>query len=364
MPQKVQKKRRFPLLVAVLICVAVVSVILLVRFGTSSGNESDSTGFPISVNGLAIKQIGLMGGQIAVAEDADFQLYNSSGTQRYSVDLNYAAPVFVTEGNRALIYDRGGNRMKICNRGGEVCSKDVDGLILTCGLGGGRPAVATLSDSSTSILTVYDSNLLEEVFVWKTSSYITRVDLSPSGRYVAVAVVNNDSGDIYSEVTVFDTKSTEPLFTNRYAGETILSLCFQNNSDVLVVTDRSISGITGRDQLAFQTEFDYGTLSELASAENGDTALILSKISDGKDYVILYDKDGNLIYEFPIDSNARGLALSNSTVFVLYEDKLQRFSSSGKDTVPEELEVQSNSIQVLAKGKKAYVLTSEEIQKF
>lgn len=211
---------------------------------------------------------------------------------------------------------------------------------------------------------MYDSNLLDDVFVWKTASYITRVALSPSGRYVAAAVVNNDSGDIYSEVTVFDTKSTEPLFTNRYAGETILSLRFQSNSDILVVTDRSISGITGRDQLAFQTEFEYGTLSEVACAENGDTALILSKVSDGKDYVILYDKDGDLIQEFPIDSNARGLALSNSTVFVLYEDKLQRLSTSGKNTNPEEAEMQSNSIRVLARGKNAYVLTSEEIQKF
>lgn len=364
MPQKVQKKRRYPLLVAVLLCVVVVSVILLALFGTSSGNESDSTGFPISVNGLAVKQIGLMGSEIAVAEDADFQLYNSRGTQRYSVDLNYAAPVFVTEDNRALVYDRGGNRMKICNRGGEVCSKEIDGQILTCGLGGGRPAVATLSDSATSILTVYDSNLLEEVFVWKTASYITRVALSPNGRYVAVAVVNNDNGDIYSEVLVFDTKSTEPLFTNRYAGETILSLRFQNNSDILVVTDRSISGISGRDQLAFQTEFEYGTLSEVAIAENGNTALILSKVRDGKDYVILYDKDGDLIQEFSIDSNARGLALSNSTVFVLYEDKLQLLPSSGGNTNSEEMEIQSNSIQVLAKGKTAYVLTSEEIQKF
>lgn len=364
MPSKVQKKRHFPVLAAVLICGAVVCVILLVRFGTSGSRESDAAGFPISVNGLSVKQIGLMGGQIAVAEDASFQLYNSSGSHRYTIDLNYSAPVFITEGNRALIYDRGGNRMKICNRGGEIGSREVDGQILTCGLGGGHSAVATLSDSATSILTVYDSNLLKEVFVWKTASYITRLALSPNGRYVAVAVVNNDSGDIYSEVSVFDTKSTEPLFTNRYAGETILDLRFQNSSDILVVTDRSISGISGRDQLAFRTEFEYGSLSEVACTDNGNTALLLSKVSDGKDYVILYDKEGHLIQEFPIDSNARGLALSNSTVFVLYEDKLQRFSSSGKNITPEELEVQSNSIQVLAKGKTAYVLTSEEIQKF
>lgn len=363
MAPKAQKKRQFSI-IAVFLIIAVLVCILVVRFGTSSGSENTSSGFPIRISGLSVKQIGLMGSQIAVAEDAVFQLYNSNGNQRYSVELNYSAPVFVSEDNRVLIYDRGGTRLKMCNRSGEICSKEVEGQILTCGLGGGRPAVATLSNDATSVLTVYDSNFLEEIFVWKTSSYITRAAVSPNGRYAAVAVTNNDSGDIYSEVTIFDTKSTEPLFTNRYSGETILNLRFQTNSDILVVTDRSISGISGRNQIAFHNDFEYGTLSSLSCSDNGNTALILSKVSDGKDYVLLYDKGGELLREIQIGSNPQCLALSNTAIFVLYEDKLERYSVSGKETAPENLDIQSDSVHVLAKGKSAYVLTSEEIQKF
>lgn len=359
---KARRRRRTAAVAAILISIIalIIMLVLFARPGTSGGTG----GFPIRVSGLSVEQIGMIGNDIAVAEDAVFELYDSGGNQRYSVDLNYASPVFVTSQNRALIYDRGGNRMKICNRSGEVCSKEVEGQILTCGFGGGRAAAAVLSDSTTSMLTVYDVNLIEEIFVWQTSSYIARVAVSPNGKYVAAATINNENGDVYSEVTVFDTKSTEPLFTNKYPGETVLSLRFLNNSDITVVTDKSISGISGRSELAYQNSFEYGSLSGIACSDNGKTALILSKISDGRDYVTLYNEAGEVVREMQIDSAAIGLSLSNSKIFVLYSDKLVRYPASDKESEPQILDIQSDSIKVLANGNTAYVLTSDEIQKF
>lgn len=367
MAQKNRSKQRKKTTVILLVLLAVFIIAILAlffKFVNSGSGEDSSSGFPIRVSGSSVMQMGMIGNNIAVVEDAHFQLYDSGGDQRYSVELNYSSPVFVTSNNRVLIYDRGGNQLKICNRSGELSSKEVEGQILTCGFGGGRAAVATLADNTTSALTVYDVNLLDEIFVWQTSSYIARTAVSPNGKYVAVAVVNNDKGDLYSEVLVFDTKSTEPLFTNRYSGETVLSLKFVNNSDITIVTDESISGIEGRNQLAYQNSFEHGALSGIASSDNGNTALILSRVSDGRDYICLYNANGELIREMQIDSAAIGLSVSNSSIFVLYTDKLARYPVSGQDTTPENLDTQSDSIKVLADGNNAYVLTTDEIQKF
>ena len=297
-------------------------------------------------------------------EDASLRMYDSSGNERYMLELNYASPVLVPSGNRVLVYERGGTRMKICGRSGEICQVELGEQILTGGFGGGKAAVATLADTTTSRLTVYDANLIHEVFVWQTASYISRVAVSPNGRYVAVATVNNENGDSYSEISVFDTKKTDPLFTNRYDGENVLNLRFDGNSDILVVTDRSISAVTGRDTLQWQHSFEYGTISAVSDAGGGNTALILTKISDGKDYLYVYDASGEIQIERRIDSGALALSASASRIFVLYEDQILSFPHAAGEAEPECIQAQSNSIKILAHGRHVYVLTSEEIEKF
>ncbi len=357
---RINRRRMTAVILVILAAVIVASAVLAARFIPSGGGGS----FPVKVSGMAVQQMEMVGGSVAVAEDASLRMYDSSGNERYMLELNYSSPVLVPSGNRVLIYERGGTRMKICGRSGEICSKEIQEQILTGGFGDGKAAVATLSNSTTSRLTVYDTNLINEIFVWQTSSYISRVAVSPNGRYVAVAVVNNAGGDYYSEVSVFDTKATDALFTNRYDGEMVLNLRFDGNSDIIVVTDRSISAISGRDTLAWQEQFEYGAVSGISDAGGGDTALILTKISDGKDYLYVYGNDGKVHMEVQIDSGSLALSASSSSAFVLYEDQLLRYPLSGSKASPEQVNTQSNSLKILADGNHVYVLTPEEIQKF
>lgn len=356
-----RKKIRLRPAVILILIVAVLfaGILLFFRYGSST----EGGGFPIPVSGLSVQQMDLLGGNVAVSEDAVFRLYNASGSERYRVELDYSSPVFVTDQSRVLLYERGGTRAKICDRSGEVCSKELQGSILTGGFGGGKAALATLTDNTTSKLAVYDANLIHEIFVWQTSSYIARVAVSPNGRYVAAAVMDNEGGDRYTEVSVFDTKSSDTLFTNRYTGETILNLSFSGNSDILVVTDQSVSGISGRNKLAFRTVFGYGTLKGI-SCSAGRTALILTKISDGKDYLCVYDTRGALHLERQIDSGARSLSFSKSQVSILYGDKVVQYSASDAAKEPVRLDTQSDSIRIVSSGSTVYVLTSEEIQRF
>ena len=359
--RKRKKSRKLlPFLILIGIA-AVIATVLVFRF---AGPKITGEGYPIRVSGLSVQQMELLGSDLAVSEDAAFRLYDRSGNERYMVELDYSAPVFIPCKNRVLIYERGGTRMKICDRNGEVCSKEAQGAILTCGFGGGRAAVATLADNTTSRLTVYDSNFIQEIFVWQTSSYIARAAVSPNGRYLAVAVIDNEGGDIYTELSVFDTKSADTLFSNRYSGEVILDLSFTGNSDILVLTDRSLSGVTGLDRMDFQVSFDYGTLKASSCSEDGRTALIHTKISDGKDYLYVYDKNGEVLVERQIDTGARSLSFSRSVVSVLYEDQVLQYSSSDAEAEPARTGIQSDSLKIVSSGSTCYLLTSEEIQKF
>lgn len=351
--------------IALLVLGVIVISTLFFTFGPASGNtlKNDSHGFPVSVNGAAVVQAELAGSDIVLLSDSALTLYNARGIKRTEVNVEYASPAMAISGGKIVVYEHEGSRLMLCDKSGMASSAEIGHDILTCSVAkNGNTAVASLADDSASRLTVYDSSLTREIFVWRSSAYIVRTAISPNGRYAAAAVLGVEGGDIYAEVFVFDTKQSEPLSSFRYVGTTVIGLMFSGNSDLTVYGDNLVSHIAGRTEKGEDTVFQYGAIQLMAVDSSGVSAMVVSQAGNTAYNLLFYDKTGRELFRKQLTAKPLAVDCDSGSVSVLFGDKTEKYRSDGSQVST--LQTANDSLRVLVKGQNTYVLAMSELRQY
>lgn len=377
MPKFSEKTIRLLKLAGVVFVVVFLLLLALSKFtGVSTSSFRDGwnnffhsvgrgRGYPYQLNSSSVEKVSVLNGDIYILYDDKTVTLDGSAKEIRSSKHTYAEPAVSMSPDRAIVYDRGGNRYRVENRTEILYNGSTeDGEdIITAAVGKkGNIAVATLSNTATSRMTVLNSTYKETEFAWNCADYtITSVALSDNGKYAAASVLGAKGGKTYSRIYVFEFQYSDPVSVTEYEDTAILAVNFSDNDTVVGVGDNKISFLKN---LKKKTDIDFGTstLSNFTFSPNGRTVLVLSKYGSMNDQILqCYTGSGRQAFEEPYNVHIKSVYASDSRISVLTREYIDIYGLGG--TRRRAREAGSNAILAFTKGRTSYSYEMGVIQK-
>lgn len=323
------------------VCIAVVLVVTLIAlqiFSPTGIVESTQNffasmggggGYPVSISGVKINNIYYQSGKIFALTDTSYYVYNSRGKEIVEYQHGYLNPVLSTSEARTLVYDRGGNGIRVDLLDRNLLDTNLKNNIVSADIcRSGRIAVATEANDYVAQLTVY-SKAFESIFRWSSSEQqISCVALSNNGKKVAAVTVSSKNGSFNSTVHIFDVSTAEKIATVEFAGELIVSL--ENKDDnMLCVSSGDMISVFDWEGGNKKT-VNMGEIKYLDNRIDDLTTVVYTKNNNTQQSCIgVYDTDGTIIYEIEIPLDISMAAANKNKVYAISSNTLYCYDSAG-----------------------------------
>lgn len=326
---------------------------------------SPGEGYPYKINSSSVEGMTVLNGDIFVLTDEKTLSLDTTAKQVKGAQHTFSNPIISKKGGKVVLFDQKGNRYRIENRTDTLYTGETPEpeKIITAALGKkGNLALATLSDSSVSKLTVLNNSYKKEEFVWNCANdSIVSVDLSDNGKYAAVSVVGARDGEIYSKVYIFDFAYSEPKAEFEYPGTAIIEVRFVSKDNVVALGNNMVSFIKNL-KTKEDKSFESDTLSNYTFSDKGDLLLVLSEHGSRNSQILKsYSSSFSKNFEEKYTSSVKSIFAADGKVSVLLEDKVVVYKSSG--SVFREYPADNTAISVMNIGNKTYVYAIGKIEK-
>ncbi len=249
-------KKRQKRFITLLACGALALIFVIISLFTPTGiiesvvNFSASLKFgndyPVKLSGGTLINTESQGNHLFLVSTTNFECFNNNGKNIFSYQHGYQSPIASVSEARTLLYDQSGKNYSVYNLNRELTNGQTENEILCANISrNGYYAIATLSDSYSSQVAVYNTKN-ENVFTWLCSNYIINsVTLAPNGKTLAVSAFSADDGAFVSKVYVLKYDSATPVAEYNYNG-LILGLNKSGTKGFTCVLENSVDFITWR----------------------------------------------------------------------------------------------------------------------
>lgn len=293
-------------------------------------------------------KFGLYKGDVCVFDEGLLSLYGISGknTLRSETGIGNAAVAIGKE--HLCVYGGSSNELCIYNSFSMVHSEKFDyPVLLVSPADDGGYAVATSERGYRSVVYVYNKAFIHK-YTWKSADrYIFDMDISASGRYLAVISMGVKNGSPFAEASYIDTEKGSVIFTRETEGDIPVGVNITEKGGVCFVFERSalycdkkgnvkkeerITGSVysvadGSKYTAVMSRNEGSIKSEVFLPESGIKISAGGKINSVKFYgdriyLLLGDRveiyeEGTLIKSAEISSGARDILIMNDGAVIV-----------------------------------------------
>lgn len=332
-------RNRYKRMAMALSCLLIVGIILIISLLTPTGLSETIVNLSASLKAGNVYPVKLSGGTLvnSVAQNnhvflvstTNFECYNSSGKNIFSYQHGHQAPVLCVSEARTLLYDQSGKNYSVYNLNSELLKGTTEREILAADITrNGNFALATLSDSYSSMVTVYDKKG-KPIFEWFCADYtINAVLLSPNGKQLAVSAISAADGAFISRVYVLEYDSADAKQKYDYND---LNLGFERvgNSGFITVRENSVDFINWK-------KSKIGTFSTddniILSRPYKSSVLLVSRRTANKNEstVSVFDAKGNSKHSFVFGGIINNIEYKGAEVYILSEKTIYKYSVKGE----------------------------------
>ncbi len=377
--RSVRKRSQKPIFSSRMLVVAVVAILLLVAFIA----DACAGGFVSTVNGKMVAAFTKNSTQefcynvdaenvyafysyddgFLLLTDDGISYINSDGSLASRQQLTYSNPVLVKSDDRIMIFDRGKSSYSLMNGGSLYSQQSVNEDIIDAAVSSkNNYAVAVKDENAKCILYGFSSNG-KLIYQWNCpDGYIADVAINESGSKVAVTVIDAVNAVLCSSVYILDFEYDSAYAQFDYADETVIGTKFITNRKIQVITDRNVYLITAKNQ---EIVYEYSS-SDIcyASMADGAYTAVVTKDYTHDDYYALavFTKYGKLKYTTELSGKIIGLSSSGKSIAVLFDDKTETYSNTGK-LVGTASDLHHYE-DIVINGNYLYVLSSDSVKKY
>lgn len=331
-----KRNKRIALALSCLLLAGIIAIIsLLTPTGLSemvvnlSASLKAGNVYPIKLSGGTLVDSAIQNNHIFLVSTTNYECYNSSGKNIFSYQHGYQAPILSVSEARTLLYDQSGKNYCIYNLNSLITSGTTEREILAANIcRNGSYAIATLSDSYSSQVTVFDKKG-NQIFEWYCADYtINDVLLSSDGKRLAVSAISAVNGAFISRLYVLEFDSADAKFKYDY-NDLILGVKAVNNSSFICLFENSIDFINWKKQRlsTYSTEENV-----IYSAQNKSSMLIVSGRTANKNEntISVFDAKGNQKKSFVFNGIVNSIEYKGTEVFILSEKTIYKYNISGE----------------------------------
>jgi len=324
-------------------------------FGTES--------FPYPLPSEEIDNIRMSDSDMFILYDTGVKVIDPTADEISDLQHNYSAPLLFVSDGKALVIDCGDRKFKVQTSTKLLYEAEYDFDLLTGDIASnGSVAIASKSDKGSSMLCVYN-NKQKNLFTWVCSKQeIVSADISDNGRYVLAGVIGAESGDVRSDVYLFDIKKGETLQSVELPGSAVVGAEILNGKSFVVFCDNCVKFID-EDGKTTDIDVSLNTVSRFCVSQNNYTALLLSRYSSAYSSILnVYNKSGKLLAEIDIDYPVSSISCDGKHIAVLSDSVLYCYDIYGNKTG--EKTIESDAVSCLVSGSDVYVEFSKYIDRY
>ena len=267
--------------------------------GTDAGD-----GYPVGLTGSGADKMGFFSenGNAYVLTDSSFTAVSLSGEMIFSHRHNCSVPGVSYSNGNFLIYDMGNTSYTVGSGSENIEKFTSDNNINAADMSkSGKYAVFTQSQDYSSELLVYNRNN-ELIFTYKyAENYPVAAAVSPDGKKVCAVSINENGGELYSVLAIFNLDNVEPQAQYVSAGNFITELHWEGSTLFALGNISAISCDSYNNFVEYK--FDGSTVT---AADYKDNKLFVS-VSDYnyQGSCVLYIFDGSASNVKTIESSER-----------------------------------------------------------
>lgn len=316
--ERVKKGNVITMAVCIAVVVALVTAHLLLPTGLVEWTRNRIAEFgagtmPAEVSGVKALNMLRSGGRVNILTDTEMLVYNRSGKQVTTVQHGYSAPVMKVSDERTLIFDCGGNGVRVDTLTDNIFNEKLDQTVLCADISDrGAFAVVTTSDEYTATMSYYNKR---GVFVYRWNSsgqVITNVAVSPDGGSVAVFTVTSVSGKFVTTVNIFDSEG------NSRGTATAEGCCILNS----YVTGDRVYGIGADCVISYDWDcgdakrLQYSSISFI-DTQSDKGLLVVEGAANSTSVLYVIDGTGNQSRRLELAHPITDAALSSDGIYIL-----------------------------------------------
>lgn len=265
------RKKNIKALLITVAAIAVLAAVGLAIVAAQNGSAFEGRGEGYYYSSSDDSVYSKVGSGFAVASKSELQVFSSDGAMTIQETYIMSDPALSTGGDNAVLYDIGGNTVKIFNTAGVIQSIKTDGAVISAKMSAdGYTAVCCEETGYQGAVYVYNSGG-SLVFKWLSGSgYVLSACISDDNGYLGVITV----GEYGTRVVKL--KLNEESYKREYtlADTLLVDIAFNRRDDICAISNEALY-ITDGDELKVLYDFEEKNLVDYSFGEN--TVLALSE---------------------------------------------------------------------------------------
>ncbi len=322
-------------------------------------------GYPYEINASEVKSITVNKSNLNLLLEDKTLTLTSSAKEIMPKSHTYSNPVMKTKGSKMIVFDLDSGKFRVQRGSDIVCEEKLDKNIMAGAIGAkGNYAVATYGNDVQAVLRAYDRSGKEK-FTWNFSDErVTDIDLSPNGKFVAVAAIKAQNGEMSSKLYVFNLSNTENYISCfDYSGTTLLRVNYIKGNNIVAVGDNLKSYIKNNTEKQEDLKFNSDKLHNYCVSSDGSSAIAFSKYgSSSLSSLSFYSNKNKEKFTVDFDKEIRGINTDGKYVAVLFDSEVKTFNKRGKQVGTIYFSGEPKSVTV--DGSRTYVLTGVNIKSY
>ena len=185
---------------------------------------------------------------ISVLEENKLKLYNKTGKEETSMDVEISTPIFEANGDYLGIAEKNGQKLYLVNNKNIVWQKDIEGKISQINVNkNGYVSVIISGTSYKAVIKVFDLNGNELFTYYLSTTNVIDTDISNDNKYFAIAEANFSGIVPQSTIKVISIEEAKNNSADaiKYthlanANDLIINIKYQNKNELVCMYNEHI----------------------------------------------------------------------------------------------------------------------------
>lgn len=265
-------------------------------------------------------------GDLAVIGDGKIELYNISGNNIFSEQLDMENAVCDSSGKHMVVYYPGENRVSVFNSFSKLHTVSYTKPVVSASAGeNGGFSVITSEEGYRSSVYIYNSSF-KKIYHWRSNErYAASADISSNKKNALVLTYSHLGGIYVRELSVYGISKNEQLFTVSSEGKMPIKAGFFSDDNFYgLYTDgiefysekfNKLKDISFDEPIQFYKVFSKGVLI-ITGTNRSDTV------------IRFYDSDGETKYEFDFMHTVIDVDMADGSIYLLSDAMLYRYDGN------------------------------------
>ncbi len=282
--------------------------------------ETDSVSYPAAESqSFALYRQGL-----AVVGNESLTVFTATGRQTLSRGLQYRNPVAVGSGKYLLVYELGGTQYSLYNSYTRLCTGASDYPIFGAAVSdSGVYALISRSEQYNSVVSLYNSNF-SLINRYNRNGYVMSVSLNEKGTRLAILTSSVSNGLFSTSLSLHVPKEDGDGVSVELGGAVGLACAFTASGGVNVLCGDGWRFVDGDGTLRHEHPFAGKEVVCAELGSDGASLVLRDTPISQKNQIILFDKNGNMMYNKDIPDEVTQIARCGDSVFLLHRSGIDR----------------------------------------